>query len=187
MKRLLVAALALAACGGGDLAAEGGIAAATFLVEGAATDFEVVGVDRAAGRGDENRLDVVRPTVTARRIDLYPSAPVPEPFEFVRDPLAAGGIDRMLVSAERVVAVVHPLIDRTPNGRVLTGSLVAIGADGTVVGTDWDDGSDAAVRELVAWGRENGWDPLTTLELAAAGLRDPTAAGDARTAADFLG
>ncbi|MEX2279022.1 MAG: hypothetical protein WEA76_02930 [Acidimicrobiia bacterium] len=185
MKRLVVLAVAVAACGGGSGAAEAAIAASTFLVAVDADGLEVAGRDRLAGGGDEARLDVLAPDATAEIVSLYPSAPVPEPFEFVRDPLSSGGIGTFLASADRVVAVVFPLIDVTPDGRVLSGSLIALGGDGTVVGTDWGDDSDAAVAALVAWGSNQGMSALQTIELAARGLGGDDSSA-AQTAADFL-
>lgn len=185
MKRLALFALVLAACGGG-LAAEGEIAAATFLVDVPVEGLEVVGRDRlAAGAGDEDRLDVLRPSTDAEIRSLYQSAPVPEPFEFVRDPLAAGGIDVFLQSADRIIAVVYPLIDPTPGGRVLAASLVALDTEGRVVGADWDEDSTAAVAALVDWGAPQGFDALETLELAFRGLGGDESV-PAQTAADFL-
>lgn len=73
----------------------------------------------------------------------------------------------------------------TPGGRSLSGVLIAIGPDGTVVGTDWDDKGDAAVAELVAWGAERAIDAPGALRLAVAGLTGDDSP-DARTAADFL-
>lgn len=185
MKRLALVALALGACGGG-LAAEGEIAAATFLVDVDAADLEVVGRDRlAAGSGDEDRLDVLRPTPDAEIRSLYRSTPMPNPFEFVRDPLSAGGVDVFLESADRIVAVVYPLIDSTPGGRVLAATLVALDSEGEVVATDWDDDSDAAVAALVDWGAAQGFDVLETLELAFRGLGGDESV-PAQTAADFF-
>lgn len=185
MKRFVILAVAVAACGGGSGAAEGAIAASTFLVSVDADGLEVAGRDRLAGGGDEARLDVLAPDATAEIVSLYPSTPVPEPFEFVRDPLSSGGIETLLASADTVVAVIYPLIDRTPDGRVLTGSLIAVGADGTVVGTDWGDDSDAAVAALVAWGSEQGMSAFQSIELAARGLGGDDSS-DSQTAADFL-
>jgi len=185
MKRLLAVGLVLGACGGGGIAAEAEIAAATFLVDVPADELEVGGRDRPAGTGDEDRLDVLLTGPSAEIVALYPSTPRPEPFEFVRDPLSAGGVERILDGAARVVAVVYPLIDRTPGGRVLTGNLIAVSAEGAVIATDWDDASDQAIRSLVEWGRGEGLTALQTIELAVRGLVG-SEAPDARTAADFL-
>jgi hypothetical protein len=179
-------ALLLAACTGGTTAVEGEMAAATFVAAMDASDLESVGRDRqSAAAGAEDRLDVLRPPASAEIVQIYPSSPIPDPFEFVRNPLSAGGVTAFLESADRIVAVLHPLIDTTPGGRVLAGSLVGLGADGTVVGTDWDDEGDAAVAALVAWGAGRGHDPLTVIELAVRGLGGSDDA-DAITAADFV-
>jgi hypothetical protein len=68
------------------------------------------------------------------------------------------------------VAVVYPLIDRTPGGRVLAASLIGIGAGGNLSHTDWDEESTQRVADLLAWGADRGLDPLRTLELAVRGL-----------------
>jgi hypothetical protein len=180
-----VVAVLATGCGSATLTAEGELAAATFLVEAPAAGVVVVGNDRFADTGDENRLDVLVPGGDATVVSLYPSTPVPEPFAFVRDPLRAGGVDSMLGSAETVVAVVFPLIDRTPGGRALVGSLVALDGGGEVIDTDWDDASDEAVASLVRWGREQGLAPLETLHLAVRGLGGDDS-GRAQEAAAFL-
>ncbi|HVR33275.1 MAG TPA: hypothetical protein VMS74_11295 [Acidimicrobiia bacterium] len=185
MRRLLAAGLVLGACGGGGIAAEAGIAAATFLVDVPADELEIGGRDRPAGTGDEDRLDVLLPGLSAEIVAIYPSTPRPEPFEFVRDPLSAGGVERLLDGADRVVAVVYPLVDRTPGGRVLTGSLIVVSAEGAVIATDWDDASDQAIRNLVEWGRGVDLTALQTIELAVRGLAGSDSS-DAQTAADFL-
>lgn len=188
MKRalaLLSVVSVLAACSSGSGAAEAELGASTFLVEVAAADLEVVGRDRLANTGEENRLDVLRPGGSMEIVTIHSGTPVPDPFEFVRDPLSSGGIDPVLAGSERLIAVLFPLIDTTPGGRVLTGSLIGFGPGGNLAHTDWDDGSFEAVSELLAWGAEQGFEPLGTLELAVRGLggsTDPNAA----TAADFL-
>ena len=188
MKRataLLSVVSLLAACGSGGGAAEAELAASTFLVEFATADLEVVGRDRLADTGEENRLDVLRPGGTMEIVPIHSGTPIPDPFEFVRDPLSSGGIDSVLSETESVIAVLFPLIDPTPGGRVLTGSLIGFGSGGNLVYTDWDDGSFEAVSELLAWGAEQGLEPLETLELAVRGLGGSTIA-DATTAANFL-
>jgi hypothetical protein len=176
----------VAACGGGSSGIETEVAAATFIVSAPADEVEIVGRDRLAiGSGDEDRLDVLRLPDSADIIAVYDSTPTPEPFEFLRNPLLAGGVIPVLESADQIVAVVYPLLDMTPGGRLLAGVLIAIGPDGTVVGTDWDDRGDAAVAELVAWGAERGIDAPAALRLAVAGLTGDDSP-DARTAADFL-
>jgi hypothetical protein len=190
MKRaaaLIVLAATVAACGGGTNAAESEMAAATFLVEFVADDLEVVGRDRLAGTGDENRLDVLRPVGEIRIVPIHAGTPVPDPFEFVRDPLAPGGIDSVLDASERIVAVVYPLIDRTPGGRVLAASLIGIGPGGNLALTDWDDESTQRVADLLAWGADRGMEPLGALELAVRGLGGTADAPDgADEAAGFL-
>ena len=185
MKRLLPLVLVVAACSSGGLTAEAEIAAATFVAEFTPSQVDVVDRDRLGSvGGEEDRLDVLQLSTEAHLISLYPSTPVPEPFQFVRDPLSSGAVAPML-EADRLVAVVYPLIDPTPGGRVLRGSLIALDDSGMVVGTDWDEASDAAVTELIAWGAETGRTPAETIELAVRGLAgssDP----DAETAATFL-
>lgn len=175
----------LAACGSGGGAAEAELAASTFLVEVAATDLEVVGRDRLANTGEENRLDVLRPVGDMEIVTVHSGTPVPDPFEFVRDPLSSGGIDPVLAESDRLIAVLFPLIDTTPGGRVLTGSLIGFGPGGNLVYTDWDDGSFESVSELLAWGADQGLDPLQSFELAVRGLGGSTDP-DATAAADFL-
>ena len=182
---LAVAASLVVACGSSGEAAEAELAAATFLVEVASDDLEVVDRDRLANTGEENRLDVLRPGGAMEIVTIHSGTPVPEPFEFVRDPLSSGGIDPVLAESERLIAVIFPLIDPTPGGRVLTGSLIGFGPGGNLVHTDWDDGSFEAVGELLAWGADQGLGPLQTLELAARGLGGSTDP-DATTAATFL-
>lgn len=178
--------LLLVACGRGGTGVEAEVAATTFLVTMPADQLEVVGRDRlAVGAGDEDRLEVIRAPAGADLISIYPATPVPEPFEFVRNPLAAGAVETVLASADRVVAVLYPLIDSTPGGRVLAGSLVALGPDGRVVGTDWNDAGTAAIAALVDWGNDRNMDAAAALQLAVAGLGgdDSPAAAEA---ADFL-
>lgn len=175
----------LSACGSSGGAAEAELAASTFLVEVAAADLEVVGRDRLANTGEENRLDVLRPGGSMEIVTIHSGTPLPEPFEFVRDPLSSGGIDPVLAESERLIAVLFPLIDPTPGGRVLTGSLIGFGPGGNLVYTDWDEGSFDAVSELLAWGAEQGFEPLESLELAVRGLGGSTDA-NATTAANFL-
>jgi hypothetical protein len=183
---VVLVALVVGACGGGSSGVEIEVAAATFIVSAPADQVEIVGRDRlAVGAGDEDRLDVLRLPESAEIIVVYPSSSVPEPFEFLRNPLLAGGVIPVLESADQIVAVVYPLLDMTPGGRFLSGVLIAIGPDGTVVGTDWDNNGDAAVAELVAWGAERGIDAPGALRLAVAGLTGDDSP-DARTAADFL-
>ncbi len=183
---VVLVALVLAACGGGSSGVEIEVAAATFIVSAPADQVEIVGRDRlAVGAGDEDRLDVLRMPDSAEILVVYPSSSVPEPFEFLRNPLLAGGVIPVLESADQIVAVVYPLLDMTPGGRFLAGVLIAIGPDGTVVGTDWDSKGGAAVAELVAWGAERGIDAPGALRLAVAGLTGDDSP-DARTAADFL-
>jgi hypothetical protein len=167
---LIAVVAAVAACGGGTNAAGSEMAAATFLVEFVADDLVLAGRDRLAGTGEENRLDVLRPAGEIEIVPIHAGTPVPDPFEFVRDPLAPGGIDSVLDSSERIVAVVYPLIDRTPGGRVLAASLIGIGAGGNLAHTDWDEESTQRVADLLAWGADRGLDPLPTLELAVRGL-----------------
>ncbi|MFP5331648.1 MAG: hypothetical protein ACLGHX_04710 [Acidimicrobiia bacterium] len=182
----LAAAVALVSgCGSATLQAEAELAAATFLVEVSASDVAVVDRDRQAGTGEENRLDVVRPGGTMEIITIHSGTPVPDPFEFVRDPLGRGSLEPVLADSERVIVVIFPLIEPTPGGRVLSGSLIGFGPGGNLVHTDWDDESFEAVNALLAWGAEQGRGPLATLELAVRGLggsSDPAAT----TAADFL-
>lgn len=176
----------LVACGGSSGgAAEPELAAATFLVEVDSESMTVTGRDRLAGTGDENRLDVLRPDGEMRIVTIHSGTPVPEPFEFVRDPLGPGPVQPLLDSTDRVVAVVYPLIDRTPGGRVLAASLIGLGAGGNLVHSDWDEASFEALSALFAWGGDQGLDPLAALEQAVRGLggsSDPTAT----TAAAFL-
>ncbi|HSJ28979.1 MAG TPA: hypothetical protein VLB67_12290 [Acidimicrobiia bacterium] len=171
MRRWVVGvALVATGCGASGASAEGEMAAATFLVEASAGGVVVAGNDRFANTGDENRLDVIVPGEGATVLAIHPSTPVPEPFAFVRDPLRAGGVETVLASADTIVAVVLPLIDRTPGGRVLVGSLIALDGRGEVVGTDYDDVSDQAIAALVRWGSEQGLTPLESLHLAVRGL-----------------
>lgn len=186
MRRLVLPAVLLVACGGSTgVSAEAELAAATFLVEVPSAQLAQVGRDRLAGTGDENRLDVLRPEDEMRIVPIHPGTPVPDPFEFVRDPLGPGSVQPVLDGSDRVIAVVYPLIDRTPGGRVLSGSLVALGRGGNLVHTDWEQESFDAVAALFAWGADQGLDPLASLEQAVRGLggaTDPTAV----TAADFF-
>lgn len=180
-------AVIVTACGGTS-AVEGELAAATFLVEAQSADVEVVGNDRiAAAGGTEERLEVVRPSRSMTIVSIHSGTPVPEPFEFVRDPLATGGVTPVLEGSERVIAVLHPLVDPTPGGRVLAGSLIAFGPGGNLVHTDWDDEEASRVSDLLAWGADRGLDPLESLELAVRGLG---AVGEipaeANEAADFF-
>lgn len=173
------------ACGSGALHAEAELAASTFLVEVAAADLEVAGRDRLAGTGEENRLDILRPGGDFEIVTIHSGTPIPEPFEFVRDPLSSGAIDPVLAESARLIAVVFPLIDPTPGGRVLSGSLIGFGPGGNLVYTDWDDGSFEAVSELLVWAADEGIDPLAALELAVRGLGGSTDPA-ATTAATFL-
>ncbi len=182
----VLVALVVGACGGGSSGVELEVAAATFIASAPADQVEVVARDRlAVGAGDEDRLDVLRMPASADLIVVYPSSSVPEPFEFLRNPLLSGGVTPVLESADQIVAVVYPLLDVSPGGRSLSGVLIAIGPDGAVVGTDWDNKGDAAVADLVAWGAERGIDAPGALRLAVAGLTGDDSP-DARTAADFL-
>jgi hypothetical protein len=90
---LMAVVATVAACGGGTNAAESEMAAATFLVDFVADDLVLAGRDRLAGTGEENRLDVLRPAGEFEIVPIHAGTPVPDPFEFVRDPLAPGGID----------------------------------------------------------------------------------------------
>lgn len=188
MRRALALAAALvllSGCGSRTLQAEAELAAATFLVEVSSDDVTVVDRDRLAGTGQENRLDVVRPGGTMEIVTIHSGTPVPEPFEFVRDPLGSRSLELVLEESERVIVVIFPLIEPTPGGRVLSGSLIGFGPGGNLLLTDWDEESSEAVGALLAWGAGEGRDPLATLELAVRGLggsSDPAAAA----AADFL-
>lgn len=179
MRRVGVAALALvAACGGGGTSeVEAELAAATFVVEFPASSAVSIGKDRAATASEiENRLDVIQPGADAVIESIYDTDP-PAPFEFVRDPLDTGSLVAFVEGADRVVAVLYPLINPTPNGRVLSGRLVAVDPDGSVLRTDFDDDGDAAVADLVDWGRELGIEPGRALALAVDGINGR---GDAR-------
>lgn len=173
MKRLAMSMVLLAglsACGGAP-AVQGEMAAATFLVEVATADLEVVGRDRlATAGGSEDRLEVLRPSAAMTIVPIHSSTPVPDPFEFVRDPLSTGAAGPVLEGSERVIIVLHPLIDATPGGRVLAGSLIGFGSGGNVVQTDWDADGDQRIADLLAWGADRGLQPLQTLELAVRGL-----------------
>lgn len=181
----VMVASVLVACGSSGGAAEAELAASTFLVEVASADLAVVDRDRLAGTGEENRLDVLRPGGSMEIVTIHSGTPVPEPFEFVRDPLSSGGIDPVLAESERLIVVIVPLIDSTPGGRVLSGSLIGFGPGGNLVHTDWDDGSYEGVSNLLAWGADQGIDPLGALELAVLGLGGSTDP-NATTAATFL-
>ena len=180
----LAAVVLVAACGGSG-AAEGELSAATFLVDVAAGDVEIVGRDRLANSGTEDRLDVLRPGGEMTIVPIHSNTPLPEPFEFVRDPLSAGPVEPLLDDAERVIAVIYPLVDRTPGGRVLAGSLVSFGPGGNLVGVDWDDDDRTRLADLLAWGAERGFGLLGTIELAVRGLGGDDGA-DAQTAAGFF-
>ena len=186
MRRLLVLApLALVTACGGPGAAQGELAAATFLVEVPAADVEIVGGDRLVNSGTEDRLDVLRPGGEMTIVPIHPDTPIPEPFEFVRDPLSSGPVLPLLEGAERVIAVINPLIDRTPGGRVLTGSILAFGPGGNLVGADWDEADRVRLAELLAWGSERGLDPLLAIEFAVRGLGG-SGGEDAAAAASFF-
>ena len=181
---MLPSILLLAACGGAG-AAEGELSAATFLVEFASDDVEIVGQDRLVNSGTEDRLDVLRPGGDMTLVPIHSNTPVPEPFEFVRDPLSAGPVDPLLDDAERVVAVINPLIDRTPGGRVLAGSLITFGPGGNLLGVDWEDDDRTRLVDLLAWGAERGLDALATIEFAVRGLGGDDGS-EAQAAAGFF-
>ncbi|MEX1006036.1 MAG: hypothetical protein WD990_13920 [Acidimicrobiia bacterium] len=186
MRRLapLTVLLLVAACGGSG-AAQGELSAATFLVEVGADDVEIVGRDRLVNSGTEDRLDVLRPGGDMTIVPIHPNTPVPEPFEFVRDPLSAGSIVPLLDDAERVIAVINPLIDRTPGGRVLAGSIITFGPGGNLLHADWDDDDRTRLADLLAWGAERGLDSLATIELAVRGLGGDDGS-EAQTAASYF-
>jgi hypothetical protein len=188
MRRSLlpVLALSVAACGGGPSLFEGEMAAATIVVAMTAADAELVARDRyAVGSGDEDRLDVIRVGGAASVRPIYDSVPVPDPFEFVRDPLTAGPAAPVLDSATQIIVVLYPLVDRTPGGRVLSGSLIALGPDGSLLGADWDDDADRRVEALLAWAASRGIEPARAVELAIRGLGGDESA-DAQQAAGFV-
>ena len=171
MKRWVpLCVLVLATACGGPGAAQGELSAATFLVEFGANEVEVVGRDRLVNSGTEDRIDVLRPGGDMTIVPIHPNTPLPEPFEFVRDPLSAGPVDPLLDDAERLIAVINPLVDRTPGGRVLAGSLITFSPGGNLVHSDWDDDDRTRLADLLAWGAEEGLDPLATIELAVRGL-----------------
>lgn len=183
---LVVLALAVAGCGGGTSAVADEVAAATFLVDMPASGLVSVERDRpASSSGAENRLDVIRPEDFDRLV-VYASTPIPEPFEFVRDPLSAGGLDAFLAGVDRVLAVVYPLIEPTPGGRVLSGVLIGLDRSGRVVRTDWNDDGDARITALLEWGHGRGLTVLDTLELAVWGLGGLEPSPEADEAAGFL-
>lgn len=169
-RMLLLSVLVLVAACAGPGAAQGELSATTFLVDFGANEVEVVGRDRLENSGTEDRLDVLRPGGGMTIVPIHPTTPVPEPFEFVRDPLSAGPVEPLLDDAERVIAVINPLVDRTPGGRVLAGSIVTFGPGGNLLHVDWDDDDRTRLADLLAWGTEKGLDPLATIELAVRGL-----------------
>jgi hypothetical protein len=150
-----------------------------------AEGVEIVGQDRLVNSGTEDRLDVLRPVGDMTIVPIYSNTPVPEPFEFVRDPLSAGPVLPLLDDAERVVAVIYPLVDRTPGGRVLAGSVITFGSGGSLVHVDWDDDDRIRLADLLAWGAERGLDPLATVELAVRGLGGDDGS-EAQTAASYF-
>lgn len=173
MRRLVLPLVcALVACGGsGQSDVEGELAAATFVVEFPASEAVSSAKDRLANTSEiENRLDVIRPSTPSTEAVFDTDPPVP--FEFVRDPLNSGSLPAFVQGAERVIAILHPLINPTPNGRVLSGRLVAFDASGVVLRTDFDDDGDARVDALVEWGAGIGVSALEALALAADGLND---------------
>lgn len=174
----------VAACGGSG-AAQGELSAATFLVDFSASEAEIVGRDRLVNSGTEDRLDVLRPGGDMTIVPIYSNTPMPEPFEFVRDPLSAGPVEPLLDDAERVIAVINPLIDRTPGGRVLAGSIITFGPGGNLLGVDWDDDDRTRLADLLAWGAEQGLDPLASIELAVRGLGGDDGP-EAQTAASYF-
>lgn len=182
-----VALLTLAACGGPNPIA-GDLAAATFVVSFPSTGAEVVAHDRIANTTEtENRLDVIRPSGDPLVISpVYASTPQPDPFEFIRNPLTKGSLAAFLEGTTTVVAVVYPLVDPTPNGRVLAASLIGLDASGQVVLTDWDAEGDRRITALMAWGAEQGLSPVDTIQKAIAGLNEPGADPIADEAADLV-
>lgn len=180
----LLAFALVVACGGSG-AAQGELSAATFLVDVAADEVEIIGRDRLVNSGTEDRLDVLRPGGAMTIVPIHPNTPVPEPFEFVRDPVSAGPVDPLLDDAERVIAVINPLVDRTPGGRVLAGSIMTFGPGGNLLHVDWDDDDRTRLADLLAWGGERGLDPLATLELAIRGLGGSDGS-EAQTAASYF-
>ncbi len=186
IRRALPIGLLVAACGGGATLFEGEMAAATFVVVMSPFEVTVTGSDRfAVGAGDEDRLDVLQLAESASIRPIYAATPTPEPFEFVRDPLAAGPIAPVLASADQLVAVLYPLVDPTPGGRVLSGALIALGGDGALLGTDWGEVADARMTELLAWAADRGIEPGRAVELAVRGLGGDDSS-DAREAASFI-
>jgi hypothetical protein len=174
----------LAACAGPGVA-EGELSAATFLVGVAADDIEVVGADRLVNSGTEDRIDVLRPGGDMTIVPIHSNTPVPEPFEFVRDPLSAGPVVPLLDDAEQVIAVIYPLVDRTPGGRVLAGSIITFGPGGTLLHADWGEDDRTRLVDLIAWGAERGLDPLAAVEFAVRGLGGDDGS-EAQTAASFF-
>ena len=167
-------AVALTACGGGPNGVVADVSAATFVASFPASEATAVASDRLANTSEtENRLDVIRPGGDLAVSPVYASLQAPDPFEFVRDPLTAGSLLAFVASATTVVAVTYPLVDPTPNGRVLAGRLIALDATGKVVATDWDDVGDARITALVAWGADHDLTPVDTIQKAIAGLNDP--------------
>jgi hypothetical protein len=186
MRRLVpLSVFVLVAACGGPGAAQGELSAATFLVDFAADEVEIVGRDRLVNSGTEDRLDVLRPGGDMTIVPIHSNTPVPEPFEFVRDPLSAGPVVPLLDDAERVIAVIFPLVDRTPGGRVLAGSVITFGPGGNLLGADWDDDDRNRLADLLAWGAEQGLDPLATIERAIQGLGGGEGS-EAQSAAGFF-
>ncbi len=168
MRRLrlvtLVAVLAVGACGGGGPRLADDLLFVTRVVEvdPAAVRFvakDVAGNVAEVGNTGEPRVLVYEVSAAdARILDTYPQTPPPSStIRFGRDSLSFRSLEQLTEGASRMVVLLRPFVEPTRGGVEFEGLVVAVAADGRIVGSDWR-GEDAARLEAVA-----GDDPASSL------------------------
>ncbi len=168
MRRLVawvaVLAAAAGACGGGTSRLADDLLAVTRVAEVDVAEVRFVGKDIAGtvaevGNTGEPRVLVYEFAVADARIfDTYPEvAPPPETIRFGRDAISFRAVEQVAEEAEKLVVLLRPFVVPTRGGVLFEGLVVAVAADGSIVGSDWV-GEDAARLEAVA-----GDDPAVSL------------------------
>ncbi len=161
---VVTVALAVAACGGGGPRLGDDLLFVTRVVEvdPAAVRFvakDVAGNVAEVGNTGEPRVLVYEVSAAdARILDPYPGTPPPpSTIRFGRDSISFRSLEQLTEGASRVVILLRPFVEPTRGGVEFEGLVVAVAADGRIVGSDWT-GEDAARLEAVA-----GDDPASSL------------------------
>lgn len=165
MSRLLTAlamvALLAAGCGGdnGEDRLEGDLAATTEVIQVPVELVEPVAKDRYGFvASTENRIDAfVIPTSELERFGTYTDPPPADSVRFVRDPIAYGALAPVLDPATEMVILLIPLLDPTQELQIgFDARFIGLGADGSVVSSDYDTATEERLDEAFEQARSEG-------------------------------